>query len=253
MNVNKTFKLLASATLPVLMLAACGGGDLDDRLDVADPKVRFVHANPLGPSYTLYREGVAQVDVTGAGYKFAAPYFDVAEGAANWTVKTTTGSIDVATLPFDAKRGNLYTLVAVTGGLTGDVVLIDDPYNKRLTTSNARVRTLNASANAPNLDVYLTAPGADLAAATPNMAAVGYKAAVPASGGDSVEFNGGDYQLRVTPAGAKTVLFSAPVTLANNADWLLVSVPDSVVPNAIKLLVVKTDDATKTATELSSQ
>ena len=82
---------------------------------------------------------------------------------------------------------------------------------------------------------------------------MGYKAAVPASGGDSVEFNGGDYQLRVTPAGAKTVLFSAPVTLANNADWLLVSVPDSVVPNAIKLLVVKTDDATKTATELSSQ
>lgn len=250
---NKTLKLFAAVLVPVMLLAACGGGDLDDRLDVADPKVRFVHANPLGPTYTLYRAGVAQADVTGAGYKFAAPYFDVAEGAASWTVKTTTGSIDVATLPFDAKRGNLYTLVAVTGGLTGDVVLIDDPYNKRLTTSNARVRTLNASANAPSVDVYLTLPGADLATATPNMAGAAYKAAVPASGSDSVEFNGGGYQLRVTTAGTKTVLFNAPVTLENNADWLLVTVPDSVVPNAIKLLVVKTDDATKTAAELASQ
>jgi hypothetical protein len=32
----------------MVFIAACGGGDdLDDRLDVADPTVRFVHASPL--------------------------------------------------------------------------------------------------------------------------------------------------------------------------------------------------------------
>lgn len=245
--------LIAAAIAPVVMLAACGGGDLDDRLDVADPKIRFVHANPVGPNLTLYREGVAQADATGVGYKFASPYFDVPGGTANWAVQTSTGDTDVATLPIDTQRGNLYTLVAVTGGLAGDVVLIDDPYNKRLTTDHARVRTLNASANAPSVDVYLTPPGADLATATPHMAGAAYKAAVPASGNDSVEFDGGDYLLRITTAGTKTVLFSAPVTLADNADWLLVTVPDSVVSSAIKVLVVKTDDATKTAVELASQ
>ncbi len=250
----KLAQLLMAAIAPTLMLAACGGGDdLDDRLDVADPKIRFVHANPVGPDLTLYREGVAQVDATDVGYKFASPYFDVPGGTASWAVQTSTGDVDVATLPIDTQRGNLYTLVAVTDGLTGDVVLIDDPYNKRLTTDHARVRTLNASANAPRVDVYLTAPGADLGTATPNMAGAAYKSAVPASGGDSVEFDGGDYQLRVTTAGTKTVLFNATVTLPDNADLLLVTVPDSVVSSAIRVLVVKTDDPTKTVTELASQ
>ena len=55
------------ALLPVLLVAACGGGDdsLDDRIGVADPKVRMVHAVPLAPSVSLFRNGVAQAgDVT---------------------------------------------------------------------------------------------------------------------------------------------------------------------------------------------
>lgn len=40
------------ALAPIALIAACGGGDddLDDRLDIADPKVRFVHAIPAGPT-----------------------------------------------------------------------------------------------------------------------------------------------------------------------------------------------------------
>ena len=43
------------ACVPVALIAACGGGDTEDRLDVADPAVRFVHASPLAPNLTRTR------------------------------------------------------------------------------------------------------------------------------------------------------------------------------------------------------
>ena len=56
------------ACLPLLALAACcgSGNDLQDRLDLADPAVRFVHASPIAPDLTLYRADVAQSDATDA-------------------------------------------------------------------------------------------------------------------------------------------------------------------------------------------
>ena len=56
---RQTLRLLG-ATVCLGLLAACGGSDddsFDDRADVADPKVRFVHAVPGGPNVTLWRNG----------------------------------------------------------------------------------------------------------------------------------------------------------------------------------------------------
>ena len=50
-----SFHKVLLACVPVLGLAACGGSDTQDRLDVADPEVRFVHASPIAPNLTLYR------------------------------------------------------------------------------------------------------------------------------------------------------------------------------------------------------
>lgn len=243
---------------PALLLAACGGsGDdsFDDRADLADPKVRLVHAVPLAPNISLFRNDVAQsADVTNMPYKGASKYFDDSTDTARWDVRTATSpAVTVGTATFDARRGTKYTLVAVpnAGSLT-EVVLIADPYNKGLTSDKARVRMFNASFNAASLDAYLTAPGADLATATPTFSAVGFKQAQPASGSDSVEINGGSYQLRLTTAGTKTVVFNATVDVANNADWLLTTVPASVTPSDVKVLVVKSDEGAP-ATELTSQ
>ena len=251
---NNILKLLLAAT-SVFMVAACGGGDdsIDDRIDVADPKLRFVHAIPLGPNLTLFRGTAAQSDATNVGYKFASKYFDIETGPASWPVKTTTGNIEIgSTVAIDAKRGNKYTLVAVPG-TDNAVVMIDDPFNKSITANNARVRVLNASFNAPSVDVYLNAPGTNINTVGPNFAAVGYKQANPASGGDSFELAGGTYQLRITAAGTKTVIFNSTVMIANNVDWLLLTVPDGVPPNAVKVLIANPDDTSTTMTELTSQ
>ena len=255
-SLTRPLRILALATLPALMLAACGGGDdsLDDRLDLADPKVRLLHAVPFAPGVTLFRDdqGISS-DVTNVAYRGASNYFDVSTSTQRWDVRTaTTPAVNVGSVSFDARRGNRYTLVAVasSSSLT-EVALIDDPYNKSVASDNARVRVFNAAFNTAGLDAYLTPPATDINTVSPTFAAVTYKTAKPASGQDSVQLEGGAYRLRITAAGSKTVIFSTPVTLAKNADWLLTPVPGSLSPTDIRVLVVQTDSS-QPATELSN-
>ncbi|MES2886375.1 MAG: DUF4397 domain-containing protein [Pseudomonadota bacterium] len=241
---------------PLALLAACGGGnddDVDDRADIADPKVRFVNAVPLSPSLTLFRGAAEQPDARDAGYKFASRYYDTSTSNATWTVRTTSGLLDVASVGLEPSRGNKYTLVALPGSSSVELVSIRDPYNKGLVSDRARVRVLNASFTRSDLDVYLTPPTASLASVTPTFSGVTYRNTVPASGSDSLEFPGGDYQMRITSKDNKTVLFSAPVNLANNADWLVVTLPDLTVSGGIKVLVVKSDDADRITQEITTQ
>lgn len=249
---RKHFLALAPAAL---LLAACGGGDdgIDDQLDIADPQVRFVHAAQLAPSLTLYRNDVAQADATNVGYRFASNYFDVETGAAAWRVGTASGNAEIGTLQVDTRRGSKYTLLAVPGATVPEVLLVDDPYDKGFTSDRARVRVVNGSFTAQNIDVYVNAPGTNLATVQPNFAAVAYKQAVPPSGDDAAEIEGGTYQLRVTEAGTKNVLYDASVTLAKDADWLVTTVPSALAPDAIKLLVVQTGNPARTALEIESQ
>lgn len=244
---NKMLKTMLAVS-PLLLMAACGGGDddFDDRADIADPKVRVVHAVPLGPDVSLLRNNVA-VPNTNTSYKGATPYFDVESGDATWLVRTTAApNASIGQVQFNASRGNKFTLVAVpgTGSLT-DVVLISDPYNKSLTSDDARVRVLHASFNASNIDAYITRPNVAITGVNPNFGNVAYKQANPASGNDSLEFDGDDpaYVLTLTAAGSKTPVFRAPISLGENADWLLTVLPDSVAPNDVKVLLVKSDDS----------
>ncbi len=228
--------LLACA--PVVGLAACGGGDTADRLDLADPTVRFVHASPLAPNLTLFHGAVVQPDVIDKPYKFASNYFNVDMGASDWSVKTNTGAVTLGTVSIDPVRGNKYTIVALPASNTeSSIYLIRDPYNKPLTSDSARLRIMNASFNASNIDLYMTAVGADIAATGPTIGATAYKTSGPASGGDSIDIPGGTYQITITTAGTKTVLFKGQRTFGNNNDILLISVPDSLLPGAVKTLV----------------
>ena len=237
----KTFhKLLLSAAVPLLGLAACGGSDTQDRLDVADPVVRFVHASPIAPNLTLYEGTTAQSDATNVPYKFASNYFDVDTGAADWSVKTATGAVTLGTVSIDPQRGTRYTIVALPSSSTdSSTYVIVDPYNKPLGSSSSHLRVMNASFNAPSIDVYMSGIGADLTppSVMPFIGATAYKTSGPASGSDSADIPGGTYQVTVMTAGTKTILFKGQVTFDANKDVLLVTVPDTVLPGAIKALV----------------
>lgn len=248
---------LLLAAVPLALLAACGGGsndNFDDRVGLAGPKVRLVHAVPLAPNVTLLRNNVTIApEVSNLPYKGASKYLEVSNTSDQWSVRTeTTPSLSLGTLSFNADRGHKYSFVAVpNAGSVTEVVRIDDPFNKSLTSDNAHVRVFNAAFNAASVDVYLTPQGADLSTLTPTFAAVGYKQAVPATGADSTELEGGGYSLRLTTAGTKNVIFTAPVDLAKNADWLLTPVPGSINPNDLRVLIVRADEGAP-ATELTN-
>jgi hypothetical protein len=246
-------KTLLKSALPLVaaaFLIACGGSDdnFDDRADVADPKVRFIHAVPLGPTLTLSRNDIARPEASDTSYKFASRYFDVETGQATWPVRSGSARLDEAT--FDARRGNKYTIVALPGSSGVELLLIDDPYSKGITSNDARVRVVNASLNAQSVDVYLTAANADIAVTGPTLGAVAYQTAQPASGNDSAQLEGGDYRLRITAAGSKAVIFDAAVVLARNADWLLLTIPAGVTPGDVNVLLVQSDIDTQTAVEI---
>lgn len=251
MNALRALRVLTLAAVPALLLAACGGGDdLDDRLDVADPSYRFVHAAPLAPEVTLYRGADAQSDATNVSYGYVGNYADTSTDPATWTLRTTAGNVDVGSVDIDPARGNRYTIVALPTPVGGEsLAVITDPYDKPLTSESSRVRLLNVSPNSGSVDLYMNAPGTNVATVQPLVAATGYGAAGPSSGNDSVDIPGGTWQVTLTSAGTKTVLFQGTATFGNDQDVLLLSVADSVVPGDVAMLIKV--DGTAAATEVA--
>ena len=253
------WRLLSLSLASVALVAACGGSnddDTDDRAGTADPKVRFVHAVPGGPAVTLQRNGAAESGVTNVEYKYANQYYDVATEAYTFSLRTATGNVELATANLSAERGDKYTLLALPTAEGAELLAIEDPYNKSLTSNDARLRVINASVNAQPFDVYVTAANVDLATLSPQIINVGYKQAAPASGADSVKVEGGSYVLRLTPAGSKAAFFTATVTVPENGDWLLVTLPDDATPqteNAVRILRVRSDDSADATEEIVTQ
>lgn len=251
--------ILGLALATTAVLAACGGGDdgIDDRVGLSKPSVRVIHAVTAGPNVDVLQNG-ALTSLTNIPYKTVSGYFNVSEGNNLFAFNLAGTSTQIGSTTVSAHTGHKYTVVALPGTASADVVQIDDPYGKGLLDTSARIRGLNASINAQNVDMYLTTPAQDIAAVNPTIAAISYKNAVPASGQDSIYVDGGTYRLRVTAAGTKTVIFdSGALTVNKNDDWLITTIPadgfGAVVPNKIKVLVAQSSTSNATAQELVSQ
>jgi hypothetical protein len=231
---------LLLACVPVFGLAACGGSDTADRLDLANPALRFVHASAIAPNLTLYRGNLsaAMTNATNVAYPSASNYFDIDMGVSDWLVDTAVGSLPVGTVSIAPQRGTKYTIVALpTSNTVSSTYLILDPYNKSLTSNATRFRLMNASFNAGNIDLYMYSATTDIAGVTPTLSGATYKTSKPISGDDSISLTPGNYQVTITTAGTKTILFKGQLALGQNEDTLLLTVPDALQPGAVKALV----------------
>ena len=126
--------------------------------------------------------------------------------------KTADTSVTVATLPFTVADGTDYTVYA-TGGNGGGAVtnFISTDANPVPTASQVEVRILNLSPAAGALDVFVTAPNADLSAATPTASNLGYQAT-----SQYVVFAPATYQVRAVPAGTLPAARSSSITVTIN-------------------------------------
>ncbi|OMG74844.1 DUF4397 domain-containing protein [Burkholderia ubonensis] len=251
-----SIRMVVAACAVISAFAACGGGnDVGTELGISHPQGRFINAVPSGPNLDYYLN--AKIDASGVAYKGVTRYHDIDSGTENASYDVSGTTATIAAQTFSAANGHHYTTIALPSKSTL-ISVIDDPFAKGLLSDKARVRSFNASPNAQNVDVYVVAPGTDISMQSPTLSGAAYQNASPSSGEDSVYLSGGTYQVIVTTAGSKApILKTAPVTLNNNADWLLLTIPSGgiadVTPNDIHVLVAQGNDADTSAIELGPQ
>lgn len=192
------------ATVAALGLAACSDDDNGNPTEaVPSALVRVVHASPDAPNVDIAVDGtVALVSVP---YPVFSGYLEVPSGTRNVQVRPTGSLTPVIEADLDLETGVAYTVLAT--GLVADispVVTVDDLVAP--SEGNAKVRVIHGAPSAPNVDVYATAEGADLATATPILTNVPFRAV-----SDYLTVPTGRYQLSVTLTGTTTVATSAIV------------------------------------------
>lgn len=238
-NVLTLSILAASSTL----LLACGGDSDDDNGESAedDPaQVRVVHAVSDAPDVNAGLNGGSQVEDLAFGN--ATGYLEVDEGDYDVSVdgilpvgadNDTVNVISADGVPLAADNETSIFAVGTVGSIEPLVVTAPDADPA---SDEVRVQVVHASAAAEpagDLDVYVTAPDADLSDEDP-IGTFGFKEdlgplTVPA----------GDYQIRVTPTGSTDAVFdSGSVALAGGSD-LVIGAIDNVGPgdSPVRLLV----------------
>jgi hypothetical protein len=193
----KFLTLLLAATA---LTAACSD-DNDNTGPDGEARVRVVHASPDAPDVDVLVDD-AEV-LSDVPYLAASDYLGVPPGGRNLKVNAAGTETTVIDADVTLTDGTDYTVIA-SGPVAAiaPIVLQDD--NSAPAAGNARVRAIHGAPGAPAVDIYITAPGADLAAETPVLTGVQFRDVA-----DYIEAPAGDYQVRVTPAGTKAVVIDS--------------------------------------------
>jgi hypothetical protein len=193
-------KLLSLLLAASAFTAACSDDDGNTGPE-DESRVRVVHASPDAPDVdVLVDDAVVLSDVP---YLTASEYLDVEAGTRNVKVNAAGTATTVIDADVDLADGADYTVIA--SGLLAEIeplVLEDD--NAAPAAGNVKVRAIHGAPSAPAVDVYVTAPGADITSAPPAVTNVLFGAV-----SDYLEVPAGSYQVRVTPTGTKTVVIDS--------------------------------------------
>ncbi|MDK9559255.1 DUF4397 domain-containing protein [Marinobacter sp. M216] len=239
MNTRLALPLVVAGSV---LLSGC----FDDDDDPTNTSVRVVHASSDAPAVNVRLND--DTVVSGADFKQAA-VLNPRSGSATIAVdgilpggETATVIEADASLRFDTS----YDVIAV--GKVGDqtiepLILTDDGSRDSANSVRLRVAHLSPDAQAAAagpVDVYVTAAGAAL----PDEATFTF--AFKESVGP-LEVPAGDYQIRVTPAGADTVVYdSGTVPLQAGADLLIGAVDNTVSGEApVSLIAIDGDAVTE--------
>jgi hypothetical protein len=220
-----TIKSIGLIAALAFVAAACGTKEAPGPLDPTGPtgRVRFVNLinDPARIPVNAILEGLPFGVNLGYGATTPATlpspsnatYSAILTGARNLVLKKTADTtVVVATINVLIAENTDYTVYA-TGGAGGapvTVFTVIDP-NPVPTTSQVEVRIVNYSPASGAIDVFITAPNADLSTATPTVTSPGAP--------DPLHFlvlAPGTYQVRAVPAGTAPAARSTSVVLTLN-------------------------------------
>ncbi len=225
---------------PLLALAACNDdspSNADTEALASNPAtLRIVHASADAPAVDIDVRG--QTVATNVDYKAVSDVLTVPPGAVEVRVRGVLPGTARPTVigPTNITLGNerRYLLFALNNVASIEPLLLQ--LNTEAPPAGAaRVRVVHAAPNAPRVSVFVTAPGASLTGAAP-LGSFAFKENLgPAN------VAAGDYQIRVTPAGATTpvVFDSGTIRLDAGADLTIAAVPNTTTGSSpISLLVI---------------
>jgi len=221
-RVARSGRSTLAAAAAVLALAACGTTDAADPFSPTGEtgRVRFVSliTDTTRGRVNAILEGVPfGVNLT---YTQSTPATLPAPNTANYSAiytgnrtlvlkRTADTNTVVATIPFTVAANQDRTIYAI-GGAAGTAVTsyltTDD--NTLPSATQVKVRVVHLSPTAGAVDVFVTAPGADLATATPVLSNVAYQVASP-----YLTVVPGTYQVRTVPAGTAPAARAAAVNI----------------------------------------
>lgn len=225
-RVTRALRLGALAGLTIAL--ACGTEGAPGPLQPNGPlgRVRFVNliTDPTRVPVNAILEGVpfgVNLGYTGTTpSSLPAPatvlYSSILAGDRTVVLKGTADtSVTVASLTFTVGEGQDRTLFAIGGaGATPVTAFVTTDDNATPPAAGqTRVRIVHLSPSAGNVDIFVTAVGADLATATPSATNVAYQGVTP-----YLALPSGTYQIRAVPAG------TAPASRAANVSINLASV-----------------------------
>ncbi len=200
-----------------LSLAAIAVTGCNTGKGVTDPAVQFAMLRIVNlipdASGPLNVTLDGQTFVSGLNFEGLTQYQQIDSGTRAIQVSVAGGASNIisTSLSFTGITNNTLIIYgpveAATDALISDVTL--DPG-----AGNFNLRAINAATGVSAVDVYATAPGANLDAAAPNIAGVSLSAASA-----FVTLPAGNVQIRITPASTKEVIYdSAARSLAEHSN-----------------------------------
>lgn len=187
----RTTTLLASLALAATSLMA----------QPSNGRVRVVHASPDAPAVDVLVDGVRVLE--NLPFREYSEYLPLPAGSHEIRVNVTGTSTTVLQAAPSVEAGKDYTAIALgfAGGRSPalDLLLLADD-NTMPESGRIKLRVVHGAPSAPAVDVYVTTPFESLAAKTPVLANVPFKAA---SGYLTVPIS--LYQARVAVAGTKNI------------------------------------------------
>jgi Domain of unknown function (DUF4397) len=163
----------------------------------------------------MYGTTAVTVAANGTEYMSGAPFQSLTGyqniNAGDYTFTINVGSNTTPSFSETVTLANVaaYTFIAYGPTTLAGGVLLTDTLLVHIPTGNFGFRLVNVSPSVRLIDAYVTAPGADLAAASPVVSGLAYNAF-----SNFVNTPVGSYQLRITRAGTKQVVYDAALPAA---------------------------------------
>jgi hypothetical protein len=183
-------------------------------LAVAGCKVRTINYFPPHPAQVrvlnlLADSGGVDVQIDGAT-AFSNVAFQTATGYQTYENKTTQFAVtfsgtttQIGSFSFALGGEQPYTLV-VYGATTAPQMTMVAEVASAPVNGNVQLAVFNAAQNAPSVDIYVTAPGVDIATVDPNFFGVAYSGT-----SFNLAFPPGTYQIQITNNGTKNVIYDS--------------------------------------------